>query len=100
MTDFEVVQVVTVDFSPSVALREDSNYVSPNSKYQAIRELEVGVLQLWHFHKLTLQCYYLGGALAEMPFRNPSKWHFNKKSLQSGFAIWICKTRSRDEEGQ
>ncbi len=47
MTDYLVSKVVIV-FSVLVekALREDSNYVSPNSKYKAIRELEVGVLQL------------------------------------------------------
>ena len=49
----KVVIVFSVLVLEALALREDSNYVSPNSKYKAIRELEVGVLQLWHFHKLT-----------------------------------------------
>ena len=42
----KVVIVFSVLVLEALALREDSNYVSPNSKYKAIRELEVGVLQL------------------------------------------------------
>ena len=98
MTDYLVSKVVIV-FSVLVekALREDSNYVSPNSKYKAIRELEVGVLQLWHFHKLTAMLLLpLLWRCRRRYFSIPNG--ISTKSLQSGFAIWICKTR--DEEGQ